>query len=394
MKLRIAFPPETVYNILWQENTVTIGDAKYNRKGTFMKMEKKEIREECNIGRKLRGLCAWLCAFLMAFTVLAGAVPVEVLAAKYGLDYEITDGTIMQPGDEVVLGGIWSHGGIGSYKYFGVDKTPIAESGGIVGFHTVLDFMGDVPEGMKFAGWKVKGGQVVDSGGSMLQCRNIEFYAVFEPVDDPDTDSPGETQIFAAQGSESQGESAEQIFLRKWAAWIVNPDSYLPAITLPDGSEERSAVPVVSESGSGFGFIVSGTTEEAERAFGKTSPENQIVVTFADAYPGEQMKETLEAFAEAGGASLKAVFEIEAVERGKADYALIRQIPATAEEVTYRFSLDQSIRDSFASGRSLMAIQYVPQLKSFLTLDTSDLRGGILTVRTQYPTGTFAFYIF
>ena len=29
------------------------------------------------------------------FTVLAGAVPVEVLAADYGLDYEIADGTIM-----------------------------------------------------------------------------------------------------------------------------------------------------------------------------------------------------------------------------------------------------------------------------------------------------------
>ena len=95
MRLWIAFPPETVYNILWQENMVTIGDAKYNRKGTFMKTEKKEIRKERNIGRKLKGLCAWLCAFLMAFTVLAGAVPVEVLAADYGLDYEIADGTIM-----------------------------------------------------------------------------------------------------------------------------------------------------------------------------------------------------------------------------------------------------------------------------------------------------------
>ena len=51
--------------------------------------------KERNIGRKLKGLCAWLCAFLMAFTVLAGAVPVEVLAADYGLDYEIADGTIM-----------------------------------------------------------------------------------------------------------------------------------------------------------------------------------------------------------------------------------------------------------------------------------------------------------
>ncbi len=274
-----------------------------------------------------------------------------------------------------------------------MDKTLLEESGGIVGFHTVLGFMDDVPEGMKFAGWEVKGGQVVDSGGSMLQCRNIEFYAVFEPVDDPDTDSPGETQIFAAQGSESQGESAEQIFLRKWAAWIVDPENYLSYIVLADGTKEWSAVPTEVKNHSGFGFIVSGTTEEAERALGKTSAENQIVVTFADAYPGEQMKEALDTFAEAGGASLKAVFEIEAVERGKADYALIRQIPATAEAVTYRFSLDQSIRDSLASGRSLMAIQYVPQLKSFLTLDTSDLQDGILTVRTQYPTGTFAFYL-
>ena len=124
----------------------------------------------------------------MAFTVLAGAVPAEVLAA----DYEIDDGTIMQPGDRVVLGGIASQGGVGSYKYFDVDrKTLLEEKAGIAGFYTVLEFMGVVPEGMKFAGWEVKGGQVVDSGGSMLQCRNIEFYAVFEPVDDPDTDSPG-----------------------------------------------------------------------------------------------------------------------------------------------------------------------------------------------------------
>ena len=188
-----------------------------------------------------------------------------------------------------------------------MDKTLLEESGGIVGFHTVLGFMDDVPEGMKFAGWEVKGGQVVDSGGYMLQCRNIEFYAVFAPVDDPDTDSPGETQIFAAQGSESQGESAEQIFLRKWAAWIVDPENYLSYIVLADGTKEWSAVPTEVKNHSGFGFIVSGTTEEAERALGKTSAENQIVVTFADAYPGEQMKEALDTFAEAGGASLKAV---------------------------------------------------------------------------------------
>ena len=303
----------------------------------------------------------------------------------------------------------------------------------------------EVPEGQQFICWHVK--ECVKEDGYrndyMAQNETVTYASivlepVFEPVEEPETqpdtpeesqepetqpdtpeepqepetqpdtpepqepetqpDTPEEpqkleTQVPVTRELETQNESPEQIFLRKWAAWIVDPENYLSSVTNAGGTEERSAVPTEIKSNSGFGFIVAGRTEEAERAFEKTSSENQIVVTFDDAYPGEQMQSVLEEFAAAQGATLENVFEINAVERGKTDYSLVREIGATAEAVTYRFALNESIRNALAAGRSLVVIQYVPELQSFLTLDTTEVEENILTIRTQYPSGTFAFFL-
>ncbi|MDO4294371.1 MAG: hypothetical protein Q4C65_14255 [Eubacteriales bacterium] len=178
--------------------------------------------------------------------------------------------------------------------------------------------------------------------------------------------------------------------MEQWRAWIINPDSYLPSLTLADGSRIRSVLPTQNESRQGAAIAVLGELRAAEQSFEKQSEDDQIVITFRDGSCGEAMQEALNLFAAQAGGTVKTVYEIEANERTKTDYKLVRDITVVAEGVEYHIKPQAQIAEKLNQGSTLQILQYLPEEKRFIWTEASWLQNGLISLHTKYPTGIFA----
>lgn len=106
------------------------------------------------------------------------------------------------------------------------------------------------------------------------------------------------------------------------------------------------------------------------------------------------MRESVSQLAAAAGADTAAIVEIQAQERTKTGYALIRDIgTVSGPGVLYQFALNDTLKQALAQGRTILILQYADDPGIFLFPEITALTADTITIRTLYPTGTFAFLI-
>ncbi|MDO4332911.1 MAG: hypothetical protein Q4C58_09525 [Eubacteriales bacterium] len=326
------------------------------------------------IGRA--GICRWLCAFLMGVLVMAGSKSLTAQAFEY--DYKAEDVSV---GMQLFPNEIFLVQAENNLDVLCIcldeDGNELERFSSCLNNFTMLvrTYKKDLPEGKEFKYWVVTQSDYSDTAWT------LKYQAVLGDITE-------KTETAAPAPAPSI--SPEEAYLKQWQAWIKDVRSYLPTLTLPNGSKESSVVPTLNMCIDGTGFIVPGPIENTESAFEKTSAGNQIVVTVWNSACGNEMKASMDLLAAGAGGTVKAIYEVSAMERTKADYSLVREIEKVSQPVEYRIWPAQEIREAAAQGRTVMVFQYVPGDKNFVQVDAAILSGGLLSVWTNYPTGIFA----